>query len=109
LIVRVNRLDIANIQSFHIAQFVCSFMFAANPSNTVQSFKNAGISLITADEQLLCMVTPETARCLSNRDKVVNPLAIFKVGPEDNDYTDDDPDGINEEELLKLAAEENLI
>jgi hypothetical protein len=35
LIVSVNRLDIANIQSFHITQVVCSFLSAANPSNIV--------------------------------------------------------------------------
>jgi hypothetical protein len=109
LIVRVNRLDIANIQNFHMAQVACSLMSAANPSNVVQSFKNSGISLITADEQLLCMVTPETARCLFDRNKVLNSLAIFQVGPEDDDYTDADPDDIDEEELLKLAAEEELI
>jgi hypothetical protein len=84
-------------------------MSAANPSNVVQSFKNAGISLITPDEQLLCMVTPEASRCLFDHDKVLNPLAIFEVGLEDDDYTDDDPDDINEEELLKLAAQEELI
>jgi hypothetical protein len=77
LIVRANWLDIANIQSFHIAQVVCSFMSVANPSNVGQSFRNAGLSRITADEQLLCMVTPETARCLFDRDKVLNPLASY--------------------------------
>jgi hypothetical protein len=84
-------------------------MSAADPSNFMQSFKNAGISLITADEQLLCMVTPETARCLFDRDKVLNPLAIFEVGLEYDDYTDDDPDNIYEKEFLKLAGEEELI
>jgi hypothetical protein len=34
----------------------------------------------------LCMVTPETVRCLFDRDKVLNPLAIFEVGREDDDY-----------------------
>jgi hypothetical protein len=109
LIVRINRLDIMNIQSFHIAQVVCSFMSAANPSKVVQSFKNAGLSLIIADEQLLCMVTPETARCLFDRDKVLDPLAIFEMELKDDDYTDDDPDDIDEKELLKLAAEEEPI
>jgi hypothetical protein len=109
LIVYVNRLDIANIQSFHIAQVVCSFMSTANPSNVVQSFENAAILLITADEQLLCMATPETARRLFDRDKMLNPLAIFEVGLEQDDYTDDDPDDVDEEELLKLAAEEELV
>jgi hypothetical protein len=97
------------IQSFHIAQIECLFMYVTNLSNVVQSFKNAGISLITADEQLLCMVTPETARCLFDHDKVLNPLARFEMGLEYDDYTDDDPDDIDEEELLKLAAEEELI
>jgi hypothetical protein len=69
----------------------------------------AGVSLITADEQLLCMVTPETARCLFDRSKVLNPLAIFEVALEDDDYTDDDLDDLDEEELLKLAAEEEPI
>jgi hypothetical protein len=109
LIVPVNRLDIANILNFHITQVVCSFMSAVNPNNVVQSFKNSGISLLTTDEQLLCMVTPETARCRFDRDKVLNPLAIFELGLEDDDYTDDDPDDIDEEEFLKLAGEEELI
>jgi hypothetical protein len=34
---------------------------------------------------------------------VLNPLVIFEVGLEDDDYTDDDPDDIDEEELLKLV------
>jgi hypothetical protein len=68
-----------------------------------------GIELITVDEQLLCMVTPETARCLFDRDKVLNPLSIFKMGLEDDDYRDDDPDDIDEGDLLKLTAEEELI
>jgi hypothetical protein len=55
------------------------------------------------------MVTPETARCPFDRDKMLNPLAIFEMGLEDDDYTDGDPDDIDEEELLKLAAEEELI
>jgi hypothetical protein len=64
---------------------------------------------MTADEQLLYMVRPEGARCLFGRDKVLNPLAIFEVGLEDDDYTDDDPDDIDEGELLKLVAEEEPI
>jgi hypothetical protein len=52
---------------------------------------------------------PETARCLFDCDKVLNPLAIFEVGLKNDDYTDDDPDDIEEEELLKLAVEEELI
>jgi hypothetical protein len=75
----------------------------------VQSLKNVGISLITAGEQLLRMVTPETARCLFDRHKVLNPLVIFEVGLDNDDDTDDGPDDIDEEEFLKLAAEEELI
>jgi hypothetical protein len=40
---------------------------------------------------------------------VLNPSAPFEVGLEDDDYMGDDPDDIDEEELLKLAAEEELI
>jgi hypothetical protein len=39
----------------------------------------------------------------------LDPLALFEGGLEDGGYTDDDPDEIDEEELLKLAAEEELI
>jgi hypothetical protein len=108
-IVRVNRLDIASIQTFHITQVPLSFISAANPSKVEQSLKNAGISLVTGDEQLLCLITPETVRCLFDRDKVLNPLAIFEMELEDDDYIDDDPDDIDEEELLKPAAEGELI
>jgi hypothetical protein len=64
LIGRVNRIDPANVQSFHVAHVVCSFLSAANPANIIHSFRDAGISVVIAEDRLLCMVTPEPARCL---------------------------------------------
>jgi hypothetical protein len=99
LVARVNRIEETNVQSFHSAQVVCSFLSAANPINVIQSFKNAGISLLVADDQLLCMVTPETARCLMEREKVLATLDLLSEGLED-DSTDDD---IDDDLLIELS------
>jgi hypothetical protein len=61
---RVNRMEGLNVQSKHIAQVVCAFMAAAVPVNIVQTFRNAGIVLVVADNQLFCKVEPARARCL---------------------------------------------
>jgi hypothetical protein len=94
LIARVNRFDEANVQSVQIARVVCSFMSAANPFNIMQSFRNAGISLIIADDKLLCAVTPETARCLMDREKVLSAVSGFSLEELDveswEDASDDD-------------------
>jgi hypothetical protein len=71
LIAHINRVEDTNIQSDHIAKVVCSFMSAASPMNIIKSFRNAGISLAVEHGTLLCKITPETARCLWDREKVL--------------------------------------
>jgi hypothetical protein len=102
LIARVNRIQDANIQGFHIAQVVCSFMSAVNPVNVVQSFKNAGISLLNTGDGLLCVVTPETARCLMEPDKVLTRPDLFPHEELDDETEDDD---IDEDVLDSLSRD----
>jgi hypothetical protein len=45
------------IQICHICGVVCSFLSAATPINIVQSFKNAGISLVKDSPAILCTLT----------------------------------------------------
>jgi hypothetical protein len=97
----VSRIDAANIQNFHLAQVVCLFLSAANPANIIQSFRNAGISVVIAEDRLLCMVTPKTARCLLEREKVLTPMPLFDEEQFD-DETDDD-DEIDEDLLISLS------
>jgi hypothetical protein len=64
-IARVNRMENVNIQSTHIAQVVSSFMSAASPLNVVGTFRRAGIRMrLDSDGRLVCIVSPEDARCL---------------------------------------------
>jgi hypothetical protein len=57
IISRANRLEEVPIQIFHICRVVCSFLSAAMPINIVQSFNNAGISLVKDSPTILCTVT----------------------------------------------------
>jgi hypothetical protein len=95
IIARVNRIDTCNIQRFHIASVVCSFESAANPMKISQSFQNAGMSLMTIDDRLFCTVTPETARCVLEREKLITAVPTPEEEEEeelehDDDNTDDD-------------------
>jgi hypothetical protein len=66
LIVRLNKLEKINLQTDHVVRILDGYMTAAIPHNIVESFKNAGISLIFDDDGIIrCQVTPETGgRCL---------------------------------------------
>jgi hypothetical protein len=74
LLPSVNRTETVNSQSLHIAQVVSTFMSAASPLNVVATFWNAGINLAIADEELICRITPKSARCLvASVEFVSNP------------------------------------
>jgi hypothetical protein len=59
-----DRMETVNIPLLHIAQVVSIFMSAASPLNLVATFRNGGINLAIADEQLICWITHGGARCL---------------------------------------------
>jgi hypothetical protein len=82
LIQRVNQLETINLQSYHIVRIVNGFMSASVPLNIVESFANAGISLLLdpEDRQLYCHITPETARCLLHSEVEADP----RENPEDD-------------------------
>jgi hypothetical protein len=71
---RLNRLEKMNVQTAHVARIVNSFLAAATPSNIVETFRGAGISMVIdmiddlKDDQRkpypICAVTPETCRCV---------------------------------------------
>jgi hypothetical protein len=61
---RVNRMEGLNAQSKHAAQVVYACISAAVPVNIVQSFRNAGIALVVAEDKVFCRVEPTRARCL---------------------------------------------
>jgi hypothetical protein len=90
----INDIREANFQSLPIAQVVCSLTSVANTVNIIQGFPNAGISLMTADDNLLCLVAPETARCLFEREKVLTTSYGFdEEGLDEDDDSDDDAFG----------------
>jgi hypothetical protein len=67
-----------NVQTIHIAKVIDAFHSAANAGNIMSAFRNAGISLtpVTVTGPLdglqkpypVCVVTPETYRCMVGND-----------------------------------------
>jgi hypothetical protein len=69
---------VGNVQTIHIAKVIDAFHCAANAGNIISAFCNAGISLtpVTVTDPVdelqkpypVCVVTPETCRCLVGND-----------------------------------------
>jgi hypothetical protein len=72
-----------------MSSVVCSCLSAAPPINLVQSFKNAGISLVKEGPAILCTVTPRTAQCLIAFEEVVT---VRPTAEEAEDETEGDED-----------------
>jgi hypothetical protein len=92
---RANKLEKNNVQTDHIVRILKGFYAAASPPNIIETFRNAGISLILdsePDEEPRCLVTvtPETARC------ILEPIQSELVIPEQHWL-----DGIADDELLE--------
>jgi hypothetical protein len=92
---RANKLEKNNVQIDHIVRILKGFYAAASPPNIIETFRNAGISLILdsePDEQPRCLVTvtPETARC------ILEPIQPELDIPEQHWL-----DGIADDELLE--------
>jgi hypothetical protein len=52
-----------NIHQLSLRRILDGFMHAAVPPHIVQSFTNAGISLVPDDDRVIrCYITPNTAR-----------------------------------------------
>jgi hypothetical protein len=79
-------------------------MSAANLLNVIPSSKNAGISLLNADDRLLCVVIPETARCLMEPEKVLTRFDSFLDEGLDDETDEDDID----EDMLDSLSEDLL-
>jgi hypothetical protein len=71
-ILGANRHEEGNLQSRHICEVLTGFLSAAVPPSIVASFRNGGISLVLEGNEprsgripnILCRITPESARCL---------------------------------------------
>jgi hypothetical protein len=72
-----NKLEKANLQTFHLVTILESFMSAAVPRNVAAAFKNGGISLrMNPERTVRCSITPETSQCvigLPFRDALIEP------------------------------------
>jgi hypothetical protein len=44
LMMRLNKMEEANVQSLHFAKLISAFHSACNPINVIASFRNAGIA-----------------------------------------------------------------
>jgi hypothetical protein len=90
LIARVNRMEGVTVQTAHVCDVVNAFFAACTPINIVKSFRNAGISLLPDDtHEIICQITPETTRCVIEREGL---LELVEVPDEGEEGEEDDPD-----------------
>jgi hypothetical protein len=88
---RVNRIDSVNIQSCHIAAILSAFQIAATTPNIVESFANAGITIVRHNDpviQIVCKVDPSRARCLLV-PLVASPIGEVFENPDEEDHDED--------------------
>jgi hypothetical protein len=111
LIGRLNKLEKMNVQTAHIVQLVNTFIAAATPSNIIQTFHSASISLVadTIDDPKdnqrkpypICAVIPEMCRCVLSTPFGIDDLrdleilseedATFVPGGEEENQEGNDP------------------
>jgi hypothetical protein len=123
LIGRLNRLEKMNVQTAHVAQIVNSFLAAATPSNIVETFRGAGISLVVdliddpKDGQRkpypVCAVTPETCRCVMGAPFGTEDWRTEEISSEEDgtflpsaDEDDQEGDDPNVEEFVRRIRRE---
>jgi hypothetical protein len=88
LVFRVKKLEKFNLQANYIVRILGRLMAAAVPHNIVDSFENAGISLVPVDNRVMqCLIIPETTQCLlgaSFADHFAGP----PLADEEDEYND---------------------